>query len=503
MSASKFVYRASLDRPYESRVTPMTTQRIIFLIVVLLLVSPRQAFAQIPVSTFDLVIAGGRVIDPESNLNDVRHVGITGGVIQSVSSEPLRGRHSIDASGLIVAPGFIDLHSHGQSLEIYRAKAHDGVTTALEMEIGVGNVDDWYAERANKAPINYGVTVGHIPIRMTLMKDPGEFLPAGPAISNVASADDIGTMKARIREGLAAGALGVGFGIGYTPAASAWEILEMFRVAGEFKAPCYVHLRGGGEATGVESVAEVLAASAITGAPLHVVHINSTGGDAVAKLLGMILQARDRGMDVTTEAYPYTASATRIESALFSDGWQERRGISYGDVQWTATGERLTEESFKRFRRQGGPVIVHGMREPNIRFAVSHPEVMIASDGRLLDGKGHPRSSGTFARVLGRYVREQQAMTWMDAVRKMSLLPAQRLEGRVPAMKNKGRIRVGADADITVFDPETVADQATYEQPARYSSGIPFVLVGGNLVIDQGRLQENVLPGKAVRAARQ
>ena len=159
--------------------------------------------------------------------------------------------------------------------------------------------------------------------------------------------------------------------------------------------------------------------------------------------------------------------------------------------------------SFKRFRRQGGSVIIHGMREPNIRFAVSHPEVMIASDGRLRDGKGHPRSTGTFARVLGRYVREQQTMTWMDAVRKMSLLPAQRLEGRVPGMKNKGRIRVGADADITVFDPETVADQATYEEPARYSSGILFVLVGGNLVIDQGRLQENVLPGKAVRAARQ
>jgi N-acyl-D-aspartate/D-glutamate deacylase len=130
----------------------MTTQRIIFLIVVLLLASPRQAFVQSPASTYDLVIAGGLVIDPESNLNGVRQVGITGGVIQAVSTEPLRGRRTVDASGLIVAPGFIDLHSHGQSLENYRAKAHDGVTTALEMEVGVGNVDHWYAERSDKAP---------------------------------------------------------------------------------------------------------------------------------------------------------------------------------------------------------------------------------------------------------------------------------------------------------------------------------------------------------------
>ncbi len=474
-----------------------------FLTLVLLLALPQRAYVQDPGRVFDLVIANGRVIDPESNLDAVRHVGIVEGAIQAVSSAPLRGRQTIDASGLIVAPGFIDLHSHGQTLENYRAKAHDGVTTALEMEVGVSDIDHWYADRTNKAPINYGATVGHIPARMALLKDPGAFLPAGSAISTELSAAEIEEMKQRLRKGLAAGALGVGFGIGYTPAATAWEILEMFRVAGEFKAPCYVHLRGGGEATGVQSLNEVFAASAVSGAPLHVVHINSSGGEAVAKLLDMIIQARAHGMDVTTEAYPYTASATRIESALFNEGWQNRRSITYGDLQWAATGERLTEETFALYRKEGGSVIVHNMREPNIQFAVTHPFVMIASDGNLRDGRGHPRSTGTFARVLGRYVREQKGMTWSDAIRKMSLLPAQRLEGRVPEMKNKGRIRVGADADITIFNPDKVIDEATYQDPARYSSGIPYVMVGGTSVIHEGQLQENALLGKAVRATRQ
>jgi dihydroorotase len=274
-------------------------------------------------------------------------------------------------------------------------------------------------------------------------------------------------------------------------------------VAAEFKRPCHVHLRGGGEATGVQSLGEVLSAAAVSGAPLHVVHINSTGGDAVGKLLEMIIQARSHGMDVTTEAYPYTASATRIESALFNEGWQTRRSISYGDLQWAATGERLTEETFTRYRKEGGSVIVHNMREANIQFAITQPTVMIASDGNLRDGRGHPRSTGTFARVLGLYVREQKSMTWSEAIRKMSLLPAQRLEGAVPSMKNKGRIRVGADADITLFNPETVIDRATYQDPARYSTGIPYVIVGGHLVIRQGQTQNNALPGKAVRAARQ
>jgi N-acyl-D-aspartate/D-glutamate deacylase len=451
---------------------------------------------------FDLVILHGRVLDPETKLDAVRHVGVRGGVIRAVSARPLRGKITLDARGLAVAPGFIDLHSHGQDAENYRAKAMDGVTTALEMEVGVGDIDRWYGEREGKALIHYGAAIGHIPVRMALMGDPGGLLPSGPAAQRAASDAQVAEMKRQIRRGLERGAPGVGFGVMYVPSASHWEILEMFRAAAEFRAPAYVHIRHGGpvEPGGVLGLEEVLAASVVSGTPLHVVHINSMGGDAAGQMLQMIGEARQRGLDVTTETYPYTASMTDISSAIYNDGWQRRLDIDFKDLQWAATGERLTAESFARYRKQGGMVIAHGMKEELIRMVVGHPQVMIASDGILQGGKGHPRCCGTFARVLGRYVRDGQALSLLDAVAKMSLLPARRLEGRVPEMKNKGRLRPGASADLVVFDPATVADQATFEQPGLYSKGIHHVLVNGTLVVRDGKLLDGALPGRAVRA---
>ena len=189
-----------------------------------------------------------------------------------------------------------------------------------------------------------------------------------------------------------------------------------------------------------------------------------------------------------------------IKSAIFSDGWQEMLGVSYGDLQWVATGERLTAESFARFRHTGGYVIIHSMPEQMVRETVASPLTMIASDGLLENGRGHPRSSGTYARVMGRYVREQQALSLTEALRKMTIMPAARLERRVPSMKNKGRLQVGADADIVVFDPQTVVDQSTFEQPARYSAGFRLVLVGGAAVVRDSQLQNGVAPGRAIRA---
>jgi dihydroorotase len=164
-----------------------------------------------------------------------------------------------------------------------------------------------------------------------------------------------------------------------------------------------------------------------------------------------------------------------------------------------ATGERLTAETFARYRKEGGPVIGHSIPEEVSRLAAAYPGVMIASDGRIDNGKGHPRGVGTFARVLGRYVRDQKALSLMDALRKMTLLPAQRLEKAVPAMRLKGRIKVGADADLTIFDPATVIDRATFEQPAQYSEGIRHVLVGGVIVVRDEKIVEDVKPGKAIR----
>ena len=452
---------------------------------------------------YDVVIQNGRVIDPETKLDAIRNVAVSGGAIKAITATRLNGRTTIDAKGLIVAPGFIDLHQHGQNDENYRFKAMDGVTTALELEVGTGDVDRWYAEREGKARINYGVSIGHLAARMAAMGDPPEFLPTGQAARRAATDAEIAQMKTQLERGLQRGALAVGFGIQYVPQASHWEILEMFRVAARFGASCHVHLRNAGlkePASSTQALEEVIAAAAITGAPLHVVHVQSTGGKATPKLLQMIAEARSRKLDVTTECYPYIAGMTDIKSAIFNEGWQEVFGIDYGDLQWAATGERLTKESFERYRKTGGFVAVFSMTEEIVEAALANPLTMIASDGILNDGKGHPRTAGTYTRVLGKYVRERGALSLMDALRKMTLMPAQRLEHRVPAMKNKGRIRVGADADLVVFDGERVTDKSTYDEPARYAEGVKYVLVNGVMLVKDGQLQPELYPGRPVRA---
>jgi len=456
-----------------------------------------------PPPEYDVVILNGRVIDPESGLDAIRNIGISNGTIQAISERSLRGRTTVLATGLVVSPGFIDLHSHGQDQENYRFKAMDGVTTALELEVGTGNADQWYTEREGKALINYGASIGHIPARMAVMRDPGVFLPSGDAAHKAASASEIEEIKRRVDQGLKQGALGVGFGINYTEAASHWEILEMFRIAAKHRAPCFVHMRYAGlrePHNGIRALEEVISATAITGAPLHVVHISSIGLGATPHLLQMIAEAQARGLDVTTECYPYTATQTNIESALYDEGWKETLGADYKDLQWVATGERLTEESFGRYRKTGGSVIGHVIPEEIARIAVASPLTMIASDGLLQNGKGHPRASGSYARVLGHYVRDLKTLTLMDALRKMTVMPARRLERIAPMMKNKGRIRVGADADLTVFNPQTVIDRSTFEEPARYSEGITHVLVGGVFVVKDAKLQPDVNPGRAIRA---
>lgn len=446
---------------------------------------------------YDIVLANGRVMDPESILDAVRYVGINGNKIASVSASPLTGRTVVDVKGLVIAPGFIDLHSHGQTPENYGYKARDGVTTALEMEVGVGPVSQWYGEREGKAAVNFGATSGHIPALITVLHDTGGLLPRDNAVTKLATPQEHRQVLDLVRRGLDEGALGVGLGIAYVPKTTREQIIDVFQLAADRKVPVYVHMRNGGpvEPGVIDALQEVITDAAATGASLHVVHITSMGLRETPLCLRMIEGARKRGLDVTTEAYPYTAGMTDLSSAIFGEGWQGRQGgISYGDLQWALTGERLTAESFATFRKQGGMVAVHSIPEEMARLAVANPIVMIASDGILQNGKGHPRAAGTYARVLGRYVREQHALTLMDAIRKMSLMPAQRL-----GIASKGRIKAGADADIAVFDPDRVTDRATFENPAQYSDGIPYVLVGGTFVVKGGALQSGVTPGQAVR----
>ncbi len=448
--------------------------------------------------TYDLVLRSGRVMDPESGLDAVRNVGITGKKIGAVSSQPLTGRIEIDATGLVVSPGFIDLHSHGQTPEAYRYKAMDGVTTALEVEVGASPVTAWYAAREGRSLINFGASAGHIPARMAVMKDTGGLLPRDNAVNRPATPSEQQMVTAAVQDGLSKGGLGVGMGISYTPTATPEEILNLFFLAARFQRPVFVHLRGGGDV--VASLQEVIADSAVSGAPVHVVHINATANSRTLLALRMIEGARARGIDVTTEAYPYTASMTEIASASYSN-WQTRPPEYFANLLWPPTGERLTRESFERYRAQGGMVANFNTNtEEMVRVAVAHPLTMIASDGMIEEGKGHPRAAGTFARVLGKYSREEGALTLMEAIRKSSFMPAKRLESMSPQMSQKGRLKVGADADITVFDPTKVVDRATYENAAQYSDGFKHVLVGGTFVVRDGRLQEGALPGEGIRA---
>jgi N-acyl-D-aspartate/D-glutamate deacylase len=455
-------------------------------------------------AAYDIIISNGHVMDPESGLDAVRNVGITAGKIRAISTEPLKGKSILDAKGLVVAPGFIDLHEHGQEPRNYQFQAHDGVTTSLELEAGTDDVDSWYAAREGKSLINFGVSIGHIPVRMKVMHDPGHFLPTGDAAHRQATPQELAEINADMRRGLQRGALAVGMGINYTAAATHDEIVNIFRIAAENHASVHVHLRHAGlqePTTGLVGIEEVIAAAAVTGAPLHVVHITSMGLKNTPQLIAMVRGAQERGLDVTTECYPYTAGSTSLESAIFDPGWQERQGITYKDLQWSATGERLTAETFEKYRKQGGNVVIFSIPEAAVRTAIADPIVMIASDGIPSVGpKVHPRGQGTYSRVLGHYVREEKVVDLMTALRKMTLMPAQRLENHAPAFKDKGRIRVGADADITVFDPGRVIDKATFENPLQYSEGIQFVLVNGTPVLTNGQLVDGIFPGRPARA---
>jgi N-acyl-D-aspartate/D-glutamate deacylase len=441
--------------------------------------------AALSAQTYDIVLANGRVMDPESGLDAVRNVGIRGHSIAAISEKPLQGRTTIDAKGLVVAPGFIDLHSHGQDDENYRYKARDGVTTALELEVGVSPVAEWYAAREGKALVNFGATSGHIPARMKVMHDTGDFLPHDEAVRRVATIAEQRETEDLIRRGLDEKALGIGLGIAYVPTATHQEILNVIRIGADRKATVFVHMRSPG----------AIEPGSVTGASIHVVHITSMANGQTGLMLEMIAGARKHGIDITTEAYPYTAGETRLDSAVFDGNWQQQLGITYKDLQWVATGERLTAETYAKYRKDGGFVILHSIPEEAARQAMANPDVIIASDGMIFNGTGHPRGAGTYARVLGHYARDEKALTLMTALRKMTILPANRLN-----LQNKGRIKIGADADITVFDPVRVIDKATFEKTNQYSEGIPFVLVNGVFVVRDGKIAEGVKPGAGIKA---
>lgn len=479
------------------------------------------AAAEAPTAlSFDVVLHGGRVLDPASDLDAVLDVGILEGRVAALSPEPLAGSEVVDVSGLVVAPGFIDLHVHGQNPLSYDFMARDGVTTALDLELGAHGVDRFLTERQGRARIHYGVSAGHIParVRWSTGVSPGHLATRGEGIraalvrfirrwvqptgwaTEEADAQGIAEIVGLLEEQLDRGGVGIGMGLAYTPGASQAEVRAVFELAKRRGVPVFAHIRGQQDPRDTEPIESILAHVRATWASLHVFHIGSSGGDAVGEYLAAIDAARADGFDVTTEVYPYTASSTFIESEVYAEGWRERTGLDYDDLQWVETGERLSQESFERYRAQGGTVIMHGMKEKNVARAIAHEGVLIASDGMAMyDGGEHPRSAGTHARILGRYVREQGLLSLDQAIAKMANLPAERLEDFVPAMQKKGRIRLGSDADLTVFDPQRVIDEATYEDSHQPSVGIPYVLVEGRFVVKDGALVPGAVPGRGVR----
>jgi Amidohydrolase family len=462
---------------------------------------------------YDIVLSGGRVIDPETKLDAIKNIGIIGNRITQISTEPLKGKQTINVSGLVVAPGFIDMHIHGRSNVEQEYQLHDGVTTALELEWGIENLKEWYATRQSKALINYGASVnwpferfkaidkykaGVDSLLQTTLKGEASIGTMTNTILRAAnetiSPAEMNQTLANIKIALSEGGIGIGAPIGYLPKTNPNELYRVFQLAGEINALVFTHVRN----PDIISIQEVISNAVLTNAPLHIVHINSMSLGNIQLSIDMVTAAKKKGFDIATELYPYTAGSTGLQSAMFSDGWQERLGISYGDLQWVATGERLTKETFEAYRKTGGVVIIHVMKPEWIRTGIAAPGVIIASDGMTYAKLAHPRTAGTFSRVLGKYVREDKVIDLNTAIEKMTLLPAKRLEGIAPSMRFKGRIQVGADADITIFNPDTIIDKATFEKGLEFSSGVEYVMVNGSFILKNGKTVSNVFPGQAV-----
>lgn len=496
---------------------------LVLSLICLALVACESAEVVPRVPAYDIVIAGGRVIDPESGLDAIRDVGIAGARIEAVSAERLTGATTIDASGLVVAPGFINLHSHswtplGQEFEL-----RDGVTTALELEAGAYPVADFGTHApiaiAGRARINYGASVGHAWIRSAILE--GDEALAGadamvaraieeggagdmdrPAFRQPLSAEQLETLRQHLESGLDRGGLGIGMLLDYmSEVVDDAEMRVIFDVAAERRAPVIVHIRRGiaGDISGLNEIIDYARAS---GASVHICHVQANAMGNIREFLRVIRAARADGVEITTESFPYNAASTSNTAAVFDRDWQTIFGITYEDVEWAATGERFTEAMWHEYREKypGGTIIHHYNREEWTSVATNAPDVIVAADGFpifSLEQKVAPFGIGTNSRVLGRYVREKGSLSLTDAIAKMTWLPAGVLAGYSPAMAAKGRIRAGADADITVFDPETVIDNATFAEPFQPSSGIVHVLVGGRFALRDGELQD-VFAGRRV-----
>ena len=497
-------------------------------------------FAQSP---YDIVILNGRVIDPETDFDSISNVGIKDGTIVAMTEDSIRGDKTIDATGLIVSPGFIDIHSHSFELTGQRMQAFDGVTTSLEMESGVLPVASWYDLMAEEGRIlNYGATaawtfarIGAMIPEMPPMEPTAEWYLSAfqyPAWTTDVSTDDQqGEIIELLQRGLDEGALGIGVNSGYAPGSGGKELTAVWELAAANNVAISTHIREWSNVdpqSSVEGISTVTGLALTTGARTNMCHINSTSLRDGAETVALLETARKAGADIHGEAYPYGLASFPVSSAIYlfdTETFQERIGVDFDAVRLIAKRQQIQDEEDIRAAQADDPgqfTILEYLDEDDpqdeaiLAASVTAPWIGIASDavpwnlpdGSILRGDvwplpenalSNPRSAGTYARFLGRWVREKEAFTWPEAIRKVSLIPAQLFDGQVKAMERKGRLQVGMDADITVFDPETILDRATVDEPAQTSEGVQYLVVNGAVVIDAGAMNLDIRPGRPVR----
>lgn len=492
-------------------------------------------------SRCELALRGARVVDPESGLDAVRTVGIDGGRIVAVTDSPLRAARTVDIAGLVVAPGFVDLHSHAQSVTGLQLQALDGVTTSLELEAGALPVAGSYAAAAEEGrPINFGFSASWTGARMRVL-DGVDLQPEGrgglaafaahqdgPNWRRPADEPELSRILGALEEAVGEGAIGIGVLLGYAPDSGRSEYLRLAGLAQRLGVPAFTHARYGAHREphgSLEAVLEVISAAAGTGAHMHLCHLNSTSNRSIDAIADAIDSARGYGLRVTTEAYPYGAGSTVIGAAFLDPELLAAYGMSPRSLTYLATGERIADAARLRELRAtdpGGLVFLRFLDEDDdadlamLRRSLLLSDTAIATDAMPLVKPGgevaadawpvppgyatHPRSAGCYARTFRWLVRETGALSLAEAVRRCSLLPAQILAGAVPSMAAKGRVQPGADADLVVFDPDTITDRATYAALAP-SVGIHHVLVDGQFVVRDGELLPDARPGRPVRAS--
>jgi N-acyl-D-aspartate/D-glutamate deacylase len=450
-----------------------------------------------PGHTFELVIRGGRVIDPESGYDHVADVGIDGGTVLEISESTLTGAATIDAAGLVVSPGWIDILSYEPNSYGIWYKIADGVTTNLGLHGLQARASDFFAtwgSEANRPPTNYGGAFSDYWARSVAL---------GMSIDAAATAAQIDQLVAMCDEDLNNGYIAVDFEPEYSPGVAFDEIKALAEVAKQHDVPCTFHGRYSDDVapgTNAETLAEILRVAEESGARVHVEHIISTGGTfTMQQSLATLEQARAAGIEVTACTYPYDFWATYLASARFNEGWQERFHIDYDDLVIVGTGERLTASTFAKYQSDNPLTAAYAIPESDVREALQADWVMLGSDSILEPGNNnHPRSTGCFSRAIGRYTRDLGVLDLVSAIAKATILPARLTERGAPAMRKKGRLQIGADADLTIFDPATLADRSTVKQPGVESEGVRYVLVAGQVVRDLTGNHQEVRPGVAI-----